>query len=115
MEMSISDMMKQHTIVDISDDLHVVDGKIIYYETDTIDFESEEQVANFFRMVNDLFVNDFYTEEYGHGNTMLVISGSKDYVRKYVNIDDMVHVPDELLTRVGKAIDEYKSRTSNTI
>ena len=113
--MSVSNMMKQHTIVDINECLHVIDGKVIYYDPDTIDFESEKQVENLLGMATDLFVNDFFTEEYGHGNTMLVISGCKEYVDKYVNIEDMVHVPPELKEKVQQVIAEYRNKELKTM
>ena len=35
--MSVTDMMKTHTIVDITDFVHVIDGEVVYYEPDSID------------------------------------------------------------------------------
>ena len=111
----IRDMMKQHVIVDIDDYVHVIDGKVICYEPDTIDFESEEQVKNLLDIATNLYKNGFYTEEYGTGNTRFVISGSKEYVEKYGNIDDMTHFSSELMEKVRKAVNEYKNRSSNRI
>lgn len=106
--MSVDDMMKQHTIVDINDYIHVIDGKVICYESNTIDFGSEEQVKNLLDIATNLYQNGFYTEEYGHENTRFVISGSKTCVEKYGNIDDMTHFPSELKKKVRIAMDEYK-------
>lgn len=37
----MNDMLVQHTIVDIDDYVHVIDGKVICYKPDVIDFENE--------------------------------------------------------------------------
>lgn len=105
----IKEMMNQHEIVDVSDDLHVIDGKVFYYESDTINFESEEQVRNLLGMATDLYVNDFFEEKYGHYNTMLVVSGDKNTVKKYVNIDHMTHVPDALKSKIKEVMDKKTS------
>ena len=105
----IHDMLKQHIIVDINEYIHVVDGKVICYEPDTIYFESEEQVKNLFDIATNLYKNGFYTEEYGHGNTRFVISGSKEYIEKYGNTDDMTHFPPELLEQIRKAVKDYEN------
>lgn len=106
--MSVDDMMKQHAIVDINELIHVVDGKILYYDPDIIDFGSEEQVKNLLDIATNLYQNGFYTEEYGHENTRFVIYGSKTCVEKYGNIDDMTHFPSELKKKVRVVMDEYK-------
>ena len=111
----IRDMMKQHVIVDIDEHIHVVDGKVIYYEPDTIDFEDEEQVENFFGMVEDLFVHELYPERYGHGNTMLVITGDKNCADKYLSMNGMHHFPSELKEKVKVAINGYRDRKGNNV
>ncbi|MBU5446323.1 hypothetical protein [Blautia sp. MSJ-36] len=111
----IHDMMKQHVIVDVNEHIHVIDGKVLYYEPDTIDFEDEEQVENFFGMVEDLFVHELYPERYGHGNTMLVITGDKDCVDKYLSMNGMHHFPPELKKKVKVAIDEYRNGAGNNV
>lgn len=112
MTSGIKDMMHQHEIIDIGSNLHVIDGKVFYYESDTIDFESEEQVRNLLGMATDLYVNDFFDEKYGHYNTMLVVSGNKNTVKKYVNIDHMTHVPDTLKLKIKEVMDNYAEKTS---
>lgn len=68
-------MMKEHTIVDIDDYVHVVDGKVVCYEPDTMDFEDENQVSDFFDIVAQLFVHPLLQEKYGFGNTCATIVG----------------------------------------
>ena len=113
--MSINDMINEHTIVDIDDYVHVIDGKVICYEPDTIDFESKEQVKNLFGMVSKLFVHELYPERYGHGNTRLVIAGDKTNVRKHVHVEGMHHFPLELKEKVKVASDEYENRAGNKV
>ena len=108
--MSVDDMMKQHVIIDINELIHVVDGKVLYYESDTIDFKDEEQVKNFFGMVDDLFVHELYLERYGHGNTMLVITGEKNCADKYISMNGMHHFPLEIKERVQKVILSYENQ-----
>lgn len=108
--MSINDMMGEHTIVDIDDYVHVINGKVICYEPDTIDFESEEQVKNLLDIATNLYKNGFYTEEYGHENTRFVISGSKACVEKYGNVDDMTHFPSDIMAKVRAAIAAYENQ-----
>ena len=111
----IHDMLKQHIIVDINEHIHVVDGKVIYYEPDTINFDDEEQVRNFLGMVDDLFVHELYPERYGHGNTMLVITGEKNCADKYVSMNGMHHFPPELKKKVKVAVDEYENGSGNNV
>ena len=111
--MSISDMTKQHTIVDINDYVHVIDGKVICYEPDTIDFESEAQVKNLFDIATNLYKNGFYTEEYGHGNTRFVISGSKEYIEKCAGKTAVLPILDAAFTGGYNAIKLRAAGTTN--
>ena len=55
----------------------------------------------------------FFEEKYGHYNTMLVVSGNKNTVKKYVNIDHMTHVPDALKLKIKEVMDNYAEKTSD--
>ncbi len=113
---TVNDMMKEHTIVDIDDYVHVVDGKVVCYEPDTIDFKDERQVDNFFGLVTDLFVHDMFPiRHYGKENTRLVMVGKKYDRKKWVFAEHISDFPPELVEKVRVAIDEYENRSSNTI
>lgn len=113
--MSISDMMSKHVIVDVNEHIHVVDGKVIYYEPDTIDFEDENQVRDFFDIVSEIFVNEFLPERYGKGNTYAVITGMKSDRTKSISTQGMHHFPSEIMEKVKVAVDEYRERSCNTL
>lgn len=105
--MTVSDMMKAHTIVDITDYVHVIDGKVVCYEPDTIDFESLEQVENLFFVVSQMFVGDVFPEDCGRGNTCYVFNGTKNEKCKWVHSQGMHHFPPELMAKVRVAVNEY--------
>lgn len=111
----IRDMLNKHTIVDIDDYIHVIDGKVICYEPDTIDFESEEQVENLLGIVSQAFTRELLPEDCGKANTRIVISGKKENENKWVFTGYIDDFPSEVLEKVRTAIDEYKKRTSNTV
>ncbi len=113
--MSISDMMSKHVIVDVNEHIHVVDGKVIYYEPDTIDFEDENQVRDFFEIVSEIFVNELLPERYGKGNTYAVITGIKSDRTKSISTQGMHHFPSEIMEKVKVAVDEYRERACNTL
>lgn len=108
--MSVSDMMKQHTIVDIDDYVHVIDGKVVCYEPNTINFESEEQVKNLFGIVSEAFVHELLPEDCGKANTRIVICDKKGNKNKWVFTEYIDDFPSELLGKVRNAITAYENR-----
>lgn len=107
---TVNDMMKEHTIVDIDDFVHVVDGKVVCYEPDTIDFENFEQVENLFFVVSQMFTSDIFPENRGKGNTCYVFNGTKKEKCKWVHSQGMHHFPPELMKKVQEAIYEYEKK-----
>ena len=105
--MTVNDVMKAHTIVDIDDYVHVVDGKVVLYRPNVIDFGNIEQVENLFFVVSQMFVSDIFPEDRGKGNTCYVFNGVKNEKCKWVHSQGMHHFPPELMEKVRKAIDEY--------
>lgn len=111
--MSVEDMMKEHTIVDINEHIHVIDGKVLYYVPDTIDFEDENQVGDFFDMVSAVFVHELLPERYGKGNTCVVITGTKSDRNKIISMQGMHHFPSELKEKVQQVVLEYENQLKN--
>ena len=108
--MSINDMISGHTIVDIDDYIHVIDGKIVCYEPNTIDFEDAEQVKNLFGIVSEAFVHELLPEDCGKANTRLVICGKKENKNKWVFTEYIDDFPPEILEKLRNAVAAYENQ-----
>lgn len=106
--MTIQEMLGQHTIVDIDDYVHVIDGKVICYEPDVINFENEDHVASFFRFVDRLFncEEPFLQERRGKGNTRAILQGTKANIVKTLGLARISDFPSEIMEKVQQLITE---------
>lgn len=109
--MSVTDIMKKHTIVDITDFVHVIDGEVVYYEPDSIDFDDEEQVRNLFGIVADIPINPFLQKGCGKDNTCIVIVGVKSDSRKWVSTEYLSSLPQDVLKKVRAEVAEFQKRS----
>lgn len=107
---SITEMINQHTIVNIDDYIHVIDGKVICYKPGVINFHNTEHVASFFRFVNRLFNCDepFLQERRGNGNTRAILQGTEDNIVKTLSLARISDFPPVLQKKVKAAVDDYK-------
>lgn len=108
--MSTNNMMKQHTIVDIDDYVHVIDGKVICYEPNTIDFTDKDQVNDFFDMIAKVFTHELLQARYGKNNTCVIISGIGSNREKIISMSGMHHFPPELMEKIKVAVCEYEEQ-----
>ena len=106
--MTANDILKMHTIVDIDDYVHIIDGKCVCYKPDVIDFTDEVQVADLFAIVSQLWVAPDFPEIWGEGNTRAILTGYRTERKKCYSPSYIDGFPDELRKRVYHAIRDYK-------
>lgn len=116
--MTVNDVMKAHTIVDIDDYVHVIDGKVVCYKPDTIDFNDEKQVETLFVFVKELFTSDLLGKRHNDkhkGDVRAILTGHKSNVRKTVSFGYISDFPFDLLQKVRDEIYEYERRSGDTL
>lgn len=110
MDDSIFELLNEHTIVDVDDYVHVIDGKVVCYESDVIDFKNYEQVHNIMNALDRYFdeSNPSLKSMFGVGKTRLIISGNKCDAIKDLGMGSIDDLPDEILEKVRCVVDENK-------
>ena len=106
--------MKENRVVDIDGYVHVVNGKVICFEPDVLNMKNADEMDEFYRFVDDLFVHDLLQPIYGN-NTMCILSRNGDVSGKIVSMESMCCLPDDVKEKVRRVLDETGSWTGNSI
>ena len=111
--MSIKEMIALHTIVNVTDYIHVIDGKVVCYEPDVIDFEDEKQVETLFHTIETMEEWLAVLNIHDTSDIRLIISGDKKDPKKCISDGYISDFPPKLLLQTNLAIYQYKHRFVN--
>lgn len=113
--MTAGDILKEHTIVDIDDYVHVWDNRCVCYEPGTIDFEDAEQLQLLFEGLPDLeeWLDFPFKRDWEKRGIRMVINGKKQERTKWVHGGYLDNLSPEILQKVKEAIQKYEEERSN--
>lgn len=99
----VQTLISQHSIIDVDECIHVVDGICIYYEPNTIDFTDINQVKDLFDFIETFKHDAFLNERHGKNNTCIFLSGSVSEREKDVGFDYLTVLPEDKLEIVRRS------------
>lgn len=99
----VQTLISQHSIIDVDECIHVVDGICIYYEPNTIDFTDINQVKDLFDFIETFKHDTFLNERHGKNNTCIFLSGSASEREKDVGFDYLTVLPEDKLEIVRRS------------
>ena len=96
----VQTLISQHSIINVDECIHVVDGICIYYEPNTIDFTDVKQLQDLFDFVETFKHDAFLNERHGKNNTCIFLSGVASKREKDVGFDYLTVLPEDILEKV---------------
>ena len=99
----VQTLISQHSIINVDECIHVVDGICIYYEPNTIDFTDINQVKDLFDFVETFKHDAFLNERHGKNNTCIFLSGVASKREKDVGFDYLTVLPEDKLEIVRRS------------
>lgn len=102
-------------VVTVDDFIHVIDGKLVCYESNQFDWENPEDKKKLLDFVKILYETEELAAEYGVDSYVLIEYHREYHHSIFPSVASMKCLPENVQEKMRGALDEYKRRTGRKV